>query len=309
MGDKVMKKFLYSVFIVLLFIRCAAVIYDKSSVQYIKDDFSSDDLYNGGLAILPVVSGQGQEGYRRPFGEALNRGINTMLPRLHFLPWQQTMNILNQHGLVEDYQKAILSYRETAILDKNLILKIGEALDLRYLLFVSLEEFHKTSQTDYNILVGFHTTKTARINGFAQIWDCTNGDIVWEGIGLAESKGGDLTYEKDYTEYAKIAANGLVKLLPKVLNSKSSVNIKKPIKKTNPIYGGTIIKIVKNLVLIESEVSLVVGNEYIVYRIIDGQSINVGDVEILKIQENKIAAKIISDSDLGIEIGDIIRLN
>jgi len=201
-----MKNFLYSVFIVLLFVKCAAVIYDKSSVQYIKDDFSSETFYNGGLAILPVVSGQGQEGYRRPFGEALNKGINTMLPGLHYLQWQRTMNVLNQHCLVEDYKKAILSYRETAILDKNLIRKIGEALELRYLLFVSLEEFHKASQTNYNILVGFHTTKTARINGFAQIWDCTNGDVVWDGIGLAESKGGDLTYEKDYIEYAKIAA-------------------------------------------------------------------------------------------------------
>lgn len=208
------KQLIVGTALCVVLLGCAANICDKSKVQYVKEGFSSTSLESGGLALLPVVAGQGQEGYRRPFAESLNKAIASLKPNLKFLKWQKTMEILNEQNLTETYQNVISTYRETAIIDKNFLHEIGYALGVRYLLFVSLQEFHKASQTSYNILSGWSTTKTARVNAFAQIWDCGTGDVVWEGIGLAESKGGELTYEKEYEEYAHIAAEGLARKLP-----------------------------------------------------------------------------------------------
>jgi len=200
---------------IILIASCAATIYDTSSVSYIKEDFGSTNLVKGGLALLPIVAGQGQEGYRRPFGEALNEGIAQSRSEIPFLPWQETMSLMNENDLAELYLATIQTYRETAIIDKKLLSEIGATLDIRFLMFVSLEEFHKESNTSYGFFSGWHTKKTAKVRAFAQIWDCHSGDVVWEGFGSAESSGGELTYEKAYVEYAKTAANGLVLRLPK----------------------------------------------------------------------------------------------
>ena len=200
-------------FIILLligFYGCAASIQDLSKVQYIKEGFNSNLLTKYGFSLLPIVAGQGQEGYRRPFGDAINETMGKSFPNVKFIQWQETMNILNDNSLTKEYEDLILTYRSTAIIDKKLMQDIGQALNTRFLLFVSLEDFTKSQTTSYNFLLGWNTSKTATVNGFAQVWDCVEGDVVWEGYGTAYSKGGELTYEKDYEEYSNVAAKGLI---------------------------------------------------------------------------------------------------
>ena len=210
-----MKKVkLFSIIVIIveiLIIGCIpAPIRNISEVGYIKEGFSESSLESEGLALLPIVAGQGQEAYRRPLAEAINQSIQKAKPELKFLNWEETMSILNKEKLVEKYQKAISSYRETAIIDHDLLQEIGEALGTRYLLFISLEEFHKSSKSQYYIGAGWHTSKTAKVDAFAQIWDCSTGDVVWEGRGAAESEGTELTYDEGYEKYCNIAAEGLI---------------------------------------------------------------------------------------------------
>ena len=196
--------------LILIFSGCAATIQNLSKTQYVKEGFNPNELNNYGIALLPIAAGQGQEGYRRPYGDAINTVMNNSFKEVNFIPWQQTMNILNDSSLTKEYEDLILTYRSTAIIDKTLMQDIGQVLNIRYLLFVSLEDFSKSKETSYNFLLGWHTTKTAIVNGFAQVWDCNKGDVVWEGYGTAYSEGGELTYEKDYEEYSMVAAKGLV---------------------------------------------------------------------------------------------------
>lgn len=205
----------------ILFLNCAATIQDLSKVQYVKEGLNTDSLFLYGIALLPVVAGQGQEGYRRPFGNAINENIKNELPNLKFLPWQKSMDLLNEYSLTEEYQAIISQYQTTAIIDKNLMRDLGDALDVRYLLFVSLEDFSKSKSTTYNVFFGWSTTKTAIVNGFVQLWDCMDGDVAWEGYGTAYSEGGELTYEKDYIEYSNVAAKGLVRKLFNIQTGKS----------------------------------------------------------------------------------------
>jgi len=193
---------------------CAAVIYDTSRLQYLKDVFGPESLNSGGLALLPVLAGKGQEGYRRPFGEALNHSFQTIKPQLNFIKWEDTMSIINQHGLTETYQDAILTYRDTAILGQSFLHQFAEALQVRYVLVVNLEEFHTSSVTKYSIWTGLTTITTTKVSSFAQVWDCSTADVVWEGRGEAVSHPGEFTYDKPYEEFCQSAADGLVRKLP-----------------------------------------------------------------------------------------------
>jgi len=202
----------------ILLIGCAATIRDKSQVQYVKEGFVPASLETGGLALLPVLAEEAQETYRRPFADFLNKSIQSLKPELKFRTWQETMSALNERGLAEKYQRAISTYRETAILDRNLLRKMGDALGVRYLLFVRLGELQRSSETITNpihsIIFGRTTVKTARLNSFAQIWDCSIGDVVLEAQGAAvTSKISELQKEKGREEYSRVAAEGLARKL------------------------------------------------------------------------------------------------
>ncbi|MCK4448131.1 MAG: hypothetical protein KAW56_13750 [Candidatus Marinimicrobia bacterium] len=206
------EKILLATFIILI-VSCAATIRDISEVSYIKEGFNTTSLQVGGLALLPVHAGAGQEGYRRPLADAIDKMVITLNPNLKFSKWQETAQVLSEHELVKTYQDVILTYRETAILNEDFLHKLGSALGKRYLMFVSLERFHKASKTTYSMWSGWETTETAEVNAFAQIWDCSTGDVVWEGFGAAKSVGTELMYTKGYGEHAQLAAEGLIRKL------------------------------------------------------------------------------------------------
>lgn len=192
---------------------CAAVIRDKSRVNYVGDDFGPDCLCHEGLAMLPVVAGQGQEGYRRPMGEQVSIAVAAAMGEATFLDWRETMERINAADLSDTYQDLITTYRETAILQRDNVAQLGDTLGVRYLLFVSLEDFHSKTQTTYNFLSGVQTMRTSQVSAFCQVWDCGPGDVVWEGSATANSQGGEFTYDKPYEEYARVAAEGVTRRL------------------------------------------------------------------------------------------------
>jgi len=183
-----------------------AVIYDISKVQYVKEGFGAEPLNSGGLALVPIVAGRGLESHLRKFGEALIFAIQSLRPELKLLKSEETISVLNERGLGEKFGSAIDRYRGTGLIDKGFLREIGEALGVRYLLFVSLEEVQKTRELNYDIFLGWRRRTIATASAFGRVLDCATGDVAWEGLGTAESKGGT---ERDYEEYCRIAAEGL----------------------------------------------------------------------------------------------------
>ncbi|MCK4304244.1 MAG: hypothetical protein KAY24_08385 [Candidatus Eisenbacteria sp.] len=208
-------RFIHQIPIILLAMAagCAASIKDQSAVNYVGGDFAPDVLREGGMAMLPVVAGAGQEGYRRPLAECLTGECQLAMGTGRFAGWQETMEILNEEDLSDSYQMMIATYRETAILRKETVSRLGEALSVRFLLFCSLEQFHSQTSTTYSIFTGFNTVRKSGVTAFCQVWDAETGDVVWEGQAAAKSAGGELTYDKPYEEYARIAAKGLAREL------------------------------------------------------------------------------------------------
>ncbi len=165
---------------------CAATAYQRGDVTYHSDGFDSDALRDGGLAILPVVAGQGVEGFRRPFGDAVNSLVDERSQDMDVMTWQETMERINSGDLARTYNNAVVTYRETSIIDRALVRDLGAATGLRYLLFLQLDPPRNESELRGGVLAsGLYEYETIGVSAHAQVWDAATGDVVWEGYGEA----------------------------------------------------------------------------------------------------------------------------
>lgn len=195
-------------------IGCTVSAETTSNTSYEADNFSPDELRQKGLAILPIQSAQGVEGYRRPFGDEINRTAKNTLPaEAGVMTWEESQEKINDAGLVEAYRETIVSYQETSILDEGAVQSLGEAVGKRYLLVVNLAP----PQTDQNLTTdpiagGTMEVKTQSVSAFGKIWDAAEGDIAWEGVATTKVTTNDYTKaEGDTQSRAQSTAEALMK--------------------------------------------------------------------------------------------------
>ncbi|MCS3651091.1 hypothetical protein GGQ08_003056 [Salinibacter ruber] len=156
-----------------------------SNTSYEAESFSPDELRQKGLAIMPIQSDQGVEGFRRPFGNEINKTARSTLSNAEVITWEESQQIINDAGLVEDYRETIRSYEETSILNQEAVQQIGEAVGKRYLLVVTLGPPQQESEyVDEGVSV-----ETRSVSAYGKVWDAAKGDIAWEGIATTATEG------------------------------------------------------------------------------------------------------------------------
>lgn len=182
------NQFRILLFVLIPILACAVSSKVSTNETYRDSTFDASSLETHGLAILPVLAGQGVEGYRRPFGEALDQ---TAVDRLSYvIQWDQTMDLFNDAAIVNEYNEAIVNYDRTAILDKSLLGYMSGATNTRYFLYVKLAPPSVRSTGSY---------QTEKVYAFGQIWDAESGDIVWEGSADASVTTGEMVFTNEST--------------------------------------------------------------------------------------------------------------
>lgn len=189
---------------------CVAPTQVTSSETYKSDSFSAREIADVGMAVLPVTAGADLEGFRRPFGDELNRVSSGLFKNV--ISWNETMSKLNEMNLVEDYQRLIQTYNETSILDKKITQKIADGLGVKYLLYVRLAPPDNSQSVGYNAISGdTYVSEKRTVAAYGKIWD-KEGDVEWEGIVNAVAVSGAYTYVKDdNATQAQKAANALAR--------------------------------------------------------------------------------------------------
>ena len=170
-GSDGMQKYVQCLFclVLVLMIGCAAKILDGTTLQYIAPSFSYESISTQGIALLEGDAGFGQEGFRRPIANALNKRLVEAMEHKPFLDSLQTMSRINDANLSQPYAKLMGDFERTAILDQKVLAQIGDATQVRYLLHVKLLD-----QTSLSLDL------------FGQVWDTHLGDVVWEVRGKVE---------------------------------------------------------------------------------------------------------------------------
>ncbi|WP_020681413.1 hypothetical protein [Marinobacterium rhizophilum] len=188
-----------------------------SSAQHNAIDLSADDLHNQGVAFISPSTITGQEEDKQVLAFVFANTLARERPDIKVTTLPETLGAINKAGLATEYNRMFQDYRETGIFNRASLNRVGKATRARYLIQLNLANFRQESRGRFSML-GFRVYQTshANIRLFIQIWDSTNGSIVWEGVeelNLAQETSKEKTIT--FTSVVEASAQNLIALLPK----------------------------------------------------------------------------------------------
>jgi len=175
--------------------------------------FTHRDLEEGKVGIL---SATGTDGYRRVLGDSFSKALRLTHPEIPQVPPHEAIGMINRANLADDYAMMIWDYETSGILRKETLRRIGEALEIRYFIQLSLLEYSQDTSTRISAFgIRFLETRSSTLRVFAQIWDTSSGSIVWEGSSEVTLAGEDVRAKPiTFEEVATRAWAELIKKLP-----------------------------------------------------------------------------------------------
>lgn len=193
---------------------CAAPIENLTKTQYYNANFTKANLRDGGLALLPVTSGQSLKSYCRPLGEYLNIGLQAAVPYGKVLKWQETMKLLNKNSKINVYEELIKDYYQTSVLDKDKVKEVYSAIGTRFVLLCSLTEYSESKEMKFKLMPGWGVTKTSNVVADCLVFDLETAEVMQEIIGVAQSETGGYNEDEKFEKYAALLAKGVLTELP-----------------------------------------------------------------------------------------------
>lgn len=177
---------------------------DTSTVTYKGDVTDRKDLSESTIAILPVLAGEGYEGFRRKTGTELTRQFRKQLPNASVLSSQETRNRISDGEVSSEYSDMMTDYGKTGVLDQDALSRIGSAVEARFLLY---SKVGAEGSSESALVAGeyYQETEVNAFDIYAQLWDVEQGDVVWEGTGGAAG----LSRATSNNQLLTMAAEGL----------------------------------------------------------------------------------------------------
>ena len=145
-------------------------------------------LQAGGLGFLTPATVTGQEEDRQALELAFYRAVRANRPDVPTVSLSATLGAVNKAEIADEYKKRYEDYRATAVLSRDTLKKVGASAGVRCLALLNMAWFGQQTQDRFSILgLRVLQTKRATLRVFMQVWDTTDGTIVWEA-----------THELDY---------------------------------------------------------------------------------------------------------------
>jgi len=184
MAWKINKKIIgYGLCIMPLWLSGCGSVQIHDSTQHQVINLSTTDLRTYGLAFLTPSTPTGQEEDKQALALGFAEVLRELRPEVCFVSLPEALGSINRSSFSEAYRNMYEEYRNTGILKKEIINKIGAELNARYLLQLNLANFKQETNNRFGLL-GYRLidTKMANIRLFVQIWDAQTGNIAFEAI-------------------------------------------------------------------------------------------------------------------------------
>lgn len=141
------------------------------------------ELEAGGVAFITPSTVTGQEQEKQAVALTFSDVLKSERKSLRVVTLAETLGALNKAGLADEYKHMYDDYRDTGLLARPVLRRVGEATGSRYLIQLKLQGFGQGSKERWGIL-GLRVVETqyAHVRLFFQIWDSTHGSIVWEAM-------------------------------------------------------------------------------------------------------------------------------
>ena len=176
-------------------------------------------LHDAKLAVLRPTASSGHEEDRQTLALIFTDTLGKLRPDLSTMPLATTLSAINAAGLAGSYDRIYVAYKNTGLFDGQALQKIAQAVGARYLIQLKLGSFDQGSTNGMFSLLGVSLghKQTANLRLIVQIWDGTDGKIVWERSAEdSETKRSFIRIRTIKMEdVAKSAAEELVKQLPR----------------------------------------------------------------------------------------------
>lgn len=186
------------------------------SVEISRLTLPKDALAAGGLAFLTPSTVTGQEEDKQALALSFHKVLAREHPSLKPVALPVALTAINRAGLAADFGRMIEDYRITGLFDRSIIRKVGAATGTRYLAQLKLAGFRQESKNRWGAL-GFRIfdTKASSVRLFLQIWDSSDGAIVWEGAVELTAAYDSISEETvTFDSVISEAAQALVERLP-----------------------------------------------------------------------------------------------
>lgn len=140
------------------------------------------DLEASGMAFITPSTVTGQEQEKQAVALTFADVIKRERPGLRVTTLAETLGAINKAGLADAYKQMYDDYRDTGLLSRDVLRRVGVATGARYLVQLKLQNFVQGSKARFGTL-GLRVVETqfAHLRLFFQIWDSTDGTIAWEG--------------------------------------------------------------------------------------------------------------------------------
>ena len=140
------------------------------------------DLEASGIAFITPSTVTGQEQEKQAVALTFADVIKRERPGLRVVTLAETLGAINKAGLAVDYTRMYDEYRDTGLLTRDVLQRIGTATGTRYLVQLKLQGFGQGSKERFGVLgLRIVETQFAHVRLFLQIWDSSDGTIAWEG--------------------------------------------------------------------------------------------------------------------------------
>lgn len=135
------------------------------------------------FAILTPSTTYAQEEDKQVLALTFEQMLRERAPSIRLKSLARTLSDINTADLAETYRKLLTGHQQSGLYDKQLLQKIAQATDSRYLIQLKLSEFQQGSDGRWSFLgIRILQTKFGRIRLFMQVWDAQTGAIAWEGM-------------------------------------------------------------------------------------------------------------------------------
>lgn len=168
------------------------------------------------MALITPSTVTGQEEERQAVALTFGEVMKKERPSVRLVTLAETVGAVNKLGLADEYRTMYQDYRDTGVFRREILAKLGEATQARYIAQLKLSGFTQESSNRFSAFgVRIMETRRATVRLYLQIWDARTGTVAWEGLqettyseeAISEER---VTLRRVLTE----ASTALVKRLP-----------------------------------------------------------------------------------------------
>lgn len=141
------------------------------------------ELQASGIAFLTPSTVTGQEQEKQAVAFVFADVIKRERQSLRVVTLAETLGAVNRAGLADDYRRMYDDYRDTGLLSREVLRRVGAATGARYLAQLKLQGFGQGSKERFGVFgIRIMETQYAHVRLFLQIWDSSDGTVAWEGM-------------------------------------------------------------------------------------------------------------------------------